>query len=264
MPVVVVEGDNPVRHRSYAVYALLLLNLAVYAYAAWQGAGAEFIDRFGFTPAAPTATTAVTSLFIHTGLVHVLGNLFWLWMFGDNVEDVLGPLLFLACFLICGVAGQHLYQAAHPRFAGRMIGSSGAVSGLIGLYVVLFPSAHFKLHLAVRYWSSGAIRTSAAAAVAIWWLEQLGLAVVAEINEVPWAKGVAYLAHLGGFAAGLTLGGLIRWMRFAAHFDRRRRRHWLFGYVSSERARRRRQPRPEVETGGTPDTRPRRRADDWE
>ncbi len=226
MPLFVVETDNPVRHQAYAVYGLMLVNAAVYAYAVFNGIDSDLIRDFGFVPAGPSTTTVVASMFIHAGFWHLLGNVLFLWTFGDNVEDVLGPLFLLMCYLVCGIAGTHAYQIVHPGSGTRVVGASGAVSGLMGMYAVLFPKAKFRIDLIVARIKFGSARTTAVSALTLWCILEVFWAMLIEIPEAPFMGGVAFSAHVGGFATGALLGALCLWMGYDHRYDRHYRRPW--------------------------------------
>jgi membrane associated rhomboid family serine protease len=141
----------------------------------------------------PPPFTILTSLFLHAGFLHLLGNMWFLWIFGDNVEDRMGPLKFVAFYLLTGTIGAVSQSLLMPGSPGPMIGASGAVAGVLGGYFLLFPRARVSTLLLI-------FRVSLPAWVflGVWFAGQLLLG-----ND----SGVAWMAHVGGFLAGL---GLVR------------------------------------------------------
>lgn len=135
-----------------------------------------------------------TSMFMHANFLHLAGNMIFLWIFGDNIEDKLGKVLFLFFYLICGVAAAvlHVYTTADPAIP--ILGASGAVSGVLGAYVVFFP-VH-RVHMFV--FPFGVMKTPAFMWIAVWFIEQI---VFAKMDRT----GVAWYAHIGGFIAGLGM-----------------------------------------------------------
>ena len=180
-----------------------------------------FIAEFGFTPAivgAALATgepqtvgagllTVLTSMFLHGGWFHVIGNLLYLRVFGDNVEDRLGHLPFLLFYIASGFAGAFGQWLIHPTSSTPMVGASGAVAGVLGAYIVLFPRARvltlFPVFIFLTF-----IEVPAVVFLGIWAAQQFlnGYLVLGETV----AGGVAWFAHIGGFVLGLGVGGVAR------------------------------------------------------
>ena len=177
-----------------------------------QGALQSFIQAWGVVPREytlgrdialtiplPFWSTLLTSMFLHGGWMHLGGNMLYLWIFGDNLEKVMGHARFLIFYLVCGIAA----ALAHIAFSGGStvptVGASGAISGVLGGYLVLFPRNH------VRVLTRGGIMAVPAIVVLGFWIViQLinGIGSIATTSET---GGVAYLAHVGGFVAGLVL-----------------------------------------------------------
>jgi membrane associated rhomboid family serine protease len=156
--------------------------------------------------------TIFTSMFLHGGLMHLAGNMLYLWIFGNNIEDVMGRLRFLAFYLLCGVAGAMAQIAVRPASQVPMIGASGAIAGVLGAYLVMFPAARvttlFFFVFFVRF-----VPVPALIVLGSWLLVQL-------VNAGSMGPaGVAWFAHLGGFLAGLVL---------IVPFRRRRVPHGLY------------------------------------
>ena len=143
--------------------------------------------------------TLLTNMFLHGGWMHLLGNMFFLYIFGDNVEDACGHVKYLIFYLICGVAASLFWLATSWGSQYPAVGASGAISGVMGAYFVLYPEA--RVRALVRFgffWQI--IRVPAYLMLGLWFLYQLLLALI------PINLGVAYWAHVGGFITGLALG----------------------------------------------------------
>lgn len=210
------RDDNPVTVTPYVTYALIVACALVFAYqlTLTPQASQAFVYGFGVTPAllfdfaelppsiaqVPPAATLITSMFLHGGILHLLGNLLYLWIFADNVEDHLGRGRFLVFYVVCGLAAALAQSLLEPRSEIPMIGASGAISGVLGAYLVLFPRAHVLvaiplfviLHLA---------RLPAMAVLGLWFAVQL----ISSLNAPAGEPGIAFAAHAGGFVAGLVL-----------------------------------------------------------
>jgi membrane associated rhomboid family serine protease len=150
----------------------------------------------------PVRWTLLTSMFLHGGLLHLLGNMLYLWIVGDNVEEVLGPIRYIIVYLICGLAGSLAQIAADPDSTIPTLGASGAIAGLIGAYVVWFPHHQIRV-LVFRFITvlPAVIVMGGWIAIQIW----LGAASFHRGGD---PGGVAYLAHVGGALTGLLVGVL--------------------------------------------------------
>jgi len=163
----------------------------------------EFVHQFGFVPARFAAESLLTSMFLHGGWMHLIGNMIFLWVFGDNVEDILGHARYLLFYLICGVAAALLQFAINPESRVPMVGASGAIFGVMGAYAIKFPHARISM----IGWFIILFTFEAPA-----WLVMVyffgvnffsGLGAIADVmNE---RGGTAFFAHLGGFVAGAIL-----------------------------------------------------------
>jgi len=191
------------------------------------GSRAELvIQTFGFIPARlahpavwhytwwEVVITLVTSLFLHGGFVHLLGNLVYLWVFGDAVEDALGHVRYFFFYLACGAIGSVLHTMIFPASVIPSIGASGSIAGVLGAFFVLRPRARIvTLFPLVVYWAMAEVR--AALFLPVWFLMQffngfLSLASAAGTQEV---AGVAWWAHVGGFLFGALFAALYRGAR---------------------------------------------------
>lgn len=164
-----------------------------------------FYDRFAVIPAVVSAggnlSSVVTAMFLHGGIMHLFGNMLYLWIFGDNVEHAFGHVPFLAFYLASGVAATVVQVALFPGSEVWNLGASGAIAGVLGAYILLFP--HSLVNVLVGY---SRVRMPALLAIGAWFAlqflsgaSQLGNASAAETG------GVAFWAHIGGFVAGLAL-----------------------------------------------------------
>jgi len=182
-----------------------------------QRALQELVQTFGIVPAAFTWPAVVTSMFLHGGWLHVLGNMLYLWIFGDNVEDRLGHARYLMFYLFCGAVAALGQTAINPHSLVPMIGASGAVAGVMGAYFVLYPHSRVLTAVFIVFFLD-LIEIPAIFFLGIWFLMQF-FSGVGSLGAEAADGGVAFWAHVAGFAAGAALGGL--W-RFAEHSRRHR------------------------------------------
>lgn len=159
--------------------------------------------------------TVFTSMFLHAGWLHLIGNMLYLWIFGDNVEDMMGHFRFLLFYLLCGVAAAMTHVASDPHSVIPTLGASGAVSGVLGAYMLLFPWAGVQVLMLLGLFSR-VILVPAWVMLGLWFLLQ----VVNSSASAGGQGGVAYFAHIGGFVAGALLVWLFR------KPQRRRRAYW--------------------------------------
>ena len=165
--------------------------------------------------------TPLTSMFLHGGWFHIIGNLWFLWIFGDNVEDAMGPIRFVVFYLSCGLAASAAQTFMQPDSVVPMVGASGAIGGVMGAYARLYPRAHIHTFLALGFYFT-TISVPAIAMLGYWFLLQVlgGLPTLGEAGG-----GVAFWAHVGGFVAGILLIGPFQRADFlAAHRAQRARR----------------------------------------
>lgn len=218
-----IHDDNPTRRAPVVTWALVVITGAVWVLV--QGAGlapAQFeasICSFGAIPAEVTgggglsagpcaegglgAEAMLTSIFLHGGWLHLIGNLWFLWIFGNNVEDSMGRGGFVAFYLLTGLAAAGAHIASDPGSVVPMVGASGAISGVMGAYLVLFPRARVKTLLVLLVFVT-VVDLPAFVYLGYWFLIQLvSSGTVA-------SAGVAFWAHIGGFAAGVLLIPLFR------------------------------------------------------
>ena len=150
----------------------------------------------------PPLATLVTSMFLHGGLMHLLGNMLYLWVFGDNVEDAMGHLRFVAFYLLCAVSAAIIYTWTDPSSTVPTVGASGAISGVLGAYLLLFPHARVRTLVTLGFFIH--ITFLPAWVLLVVWI---GFQILSHASQPldPQAGGVAYAAHIGGFVAGLAL-----------------------------------------------------------
>jgi membrane associated rhomboid family serine protease len=223
-----IRDHNPSGRTPFVTYGLIAVNIAVFL-AYWLGlqtenALNEFLYTWGLVPQSVMQgqgyVTILTSMFLHGGWMHIAGNMLFLWIYGDNMEDEMGPLRFLLFYLACGASAAFLQIAADPSSGVPMVGASGAIAGVMGGYLLLFPKARVDvLFIFVVFFRIFPI--PAWIVLGIWFALQIFNGVVTPTT----GGGVAYWAHAGGFIGGLLLsvpllirlGGTAFWHRTAGH-----------------------------------------------
>ena len=214
------KDENPTRRFPIVTVTLIALNILIFLYQVFSPQGLEYhVLRMGaipyeithfttvtFFPRISPPLTLLTSMFIHGGFLHLFGNMLYLWIFGNNIEDFLGPLRFILFYLISGLGASLIHIAFHPSSQVPMIGASGAIAGVLGAYFLLYPEARVLT------------------LVLIWILPVpafiiLGLWFVAQVMNIGIGGGVAWFAHIGGFLIGL---GLLR-----LYLKKKRVRSWI-------------------------------------
>ena len=158
----------------------------------------------------PPIATMFTSMFLHGGWLHLIGNMLFLWIFGDNVEDAMGHLRFIVFYLVCGVAAVLAQSFPNPDSTVPMIGASGAISGVLGAYLLLYPRAQILVLLPLGLFTR-LVHLPAILVLGLWFAMQL----VSSLLAAPGTGGVAFGAHVGGFVAGMLLVPLFKTRRVA-------------------------------------------------
>jgi membrane associated rhomboid family serine protease len=219
-----IRDHNPSERTPFVTWALIAVNVAVFALT-WPmfsdpAALQQLYVTWGLVPRLSEPSTFVTSMFLHGGVMHLLGNMLFLWIFGDNLEEEMGHLGFLGFYLAGGIAAAWLQVAADPRSTIPMVGASGAIAGVMGGYLLLFPKARVDVLLffviIIRI-----IPVPAWIMLGVWF----GLQLVGGYGANSQTGGVAYWAHAGGFVAGFVLtlplwlrrGGPAFWTRTEGH-----------------------------------------------
>jgi len=209
------RDDNPTTLRPVITIGLIALCTLVFFWQLSLGAHAEaMIQALGVMPAAlfgkqtqspefmqvPAVLTVVTSMFLHGGWMHLIGNMLYLWIFGNNVEDAMGHGRFVLFYLLCGVAAVLAQALPAPDSTIPMIGASGAISGVLGAYLLLYPHARILVLIPFGTFSR-MVYLPAMVVLGFWFLLQFMSILLADPNQ----PGVAFGAHAGGFVAGMLL-----------------------------------------------------------
>lgn len=155
----------------------------------------------------PIYLTVLTAMFMHGGYAHLFGNLLYLWIFGDNVEQRMGVLGFAGFYLACGAAATAAQVLLNPSGVIPNLGASGAISGVLGAYIIFFPRN--RVHALFFYYI---VSVPAFVAIGIWIVFQFFNGVGAAVASEATLGGVAYGAHIGGFVAGVAIAGAVRWL----------------------------------------------------
>jgi membrane associated rhomboid family serine protease len=203
-------GDDDTSRKTFPLitYALIALN-ALFFFVELSG-GDSFIGKWAFVPSRFLANpfgdflTIFTSMFMHAGWLHLGGNMLYLWIFGDNVEDRFGHIQFIIFYLLCGLAATFLQLAFSIGSNVPNLGASGAIAGVLGAYILLFPQGRVRV-----LQGSQVIQVPALIVIGIWIALQLFSGIGSIANTVD-TTGVAYMAHIGGFLAGFVLTFLFR------------------------------------------------------
>ena len=192
----------PSRTTPWMTFLLIALNILVFAgeITLSDEDASAFMMAFGLIPAEFSWVSAFTAMFIHGGWLHIAGNLLSLWIFGDNVEDRMGHGRFLAFYLIAGLAGNLAQVAALPDATMPLIGASGAIAGVMGAYLVLFPYSRV-LVLVFLFVFIDVIEIPAVFFLVFWFLIQL-VSGAGQLANLP-GENVGFWAHIGGFVAGV-------------------------------------------------------------
>jgi membrane associated rhomboid family serine protease len=161
----------------------------------------EFLTTFGVVPAYFTAPTLITSMFLHGSWSHVLGNMWYLWIFGDNVEDRVGHGRFIVFYLLCGIAAALGQVAVDPASTMPTIGASGAIAGVMGAYFVLYP--HSRVLTLIPWIFLQIVELPALVLLGFWFVMQLFSAGTIAMTTTSQAGGVAFAAHVVGFVVGM-------------------------------------------------------------
>ena len=206
----------PSRSFPLVTLALIVVNVLVFLYELGLGPTLDrFLLAYGFVPAVyfhsarvqpwdlpARVTPMVSSMFLHGGWLHLIGNMWVLWIFGDNVEDRLGKGRYLLYYLVCGLVAAYVHYLTGPRSGVPVVGASGAIAGVMGGYCVLFPHARivalFPIFIFLRI-----VTIPAVLFLAFWFFAQLLNGMAA--SAAHFGGGVAWWAHVGGFAAGVVM-----------------------------------------------------------
>jgi membrane associated rhomboid family serine protease len=201
--------ENPTKIKPIVNWSIIIASILVFL---WQTSGGESyfvfsLFNYGLVPARILSGSGLhtffTSIFLHGGWSHLLGNMLFLAIFGDNIEDCCGHLRYLAFYLASGVVASAFWMFTAWGSNFPAVGASGAISGVLGAYFILYPNARIRTLIGVGFfWRM--IRVPAYMMIGLWFVYQLMLA------SLPLNTGVAYTAHIGGFLAGIALSRVIR------------------------------------------------------
>ena len=228
---------GPRRRLPWITWGLIAVNVVVFLYQVSLGADAQaFIFAYSVVPVAlthgipqtslpgvpahipfhtpsPVYLTLITSMFLHAGWLHIGGNMLFLYIFGDNVEDRMGHIPYLLFYLFCGVVAGITQVAVDPGSSIPSLGASGAIAGVLAAYLVLFPLARVRTIIFIVFFFT-IVTLPAFVLIGIWFLLQFLDGVAALSNVQQGMGGVAYFAHVGGFVTGLVITFLLRpWLR---------------------------------------------------
>ncbi len=217
------HDDNPTQINPIVTIALIVACSLVFLYQASlpEPVGEEFVFHYGAIPAAifghekalpdiavgfPASLALLTSMFLHGGWMHLIGNMLYLWIFGNNIEDVMGHVKFVMFYVVCGLLAAMSHALTDPASGIPMVGASGAISGVLGAYLLLFPRAQVFVVIPLGIF----IRTMyvpAGFVLGFWFVLQL---LSGGMSLGQGGGGVAFFAHVGGFVAGMALIGVFK------------------------------------------------------
>jgi membrane associated rhomboid family serine protease len=216
--VIPIRDINPTERFAVVTLVLIALNIVVFVYELTLGgiSSEAFVESFAVVPArlfaslpdggaVPPAATLVTSMFLHGGFLHIAGNMLYLWIFGNNVEDSMGRVRFILFYTLCGCIAAFAHAFANRYSTTPMIGASGAISGVLGAYLLLYPRARVVTLIFFGF----IVRTAEIPAMAVlgfWFVLQFLNALFSSGG----AGGVAWYAHVAGFVSGMLLVGLFK------------------------------------------------------
>ena len=213
------HDDNPTQQTPIVTIIFIGLCVLTYAYQSSlpQEPGAVFALQYGAIPALifghasfpdgaaaiPASMTLLTSMFLHGSWMHLLGNMLYLWIFGNNIEDTMGHWKFIVFYMLCGILAALSHALTDTASPIPMVGASGAISAVLGAYLLLFPRAHVLVLLPVL----GMTRVPAGIVLGMWFVTQL---ISGGMSVGRTGGGVAFFAHIGGFLAGMALIGVFK------------------------------------------------------
>jgi membrane associated rhomboid family serine protease len=208
-------GDDNTARRSLPVVTYALIAANVLFFLVELSGGQAFIQQWAFIPRRFTqdpydaAPTIFTAMFMHAGWLHLGGNMLYLWIFGDNIEDRLGPVKFLIFYLVCGLAATFAQYYISPNSRIPNVGASGAIAGILGSYLLLFPHARVRVLLYNQI-----VHMPALFVLGFWIALQIfaGAGALFNTAQTEDTGGVAYMAHVGGFVAGFLVALVVRGM----------------------------------------------------
>ena len=208
-------GDDNTSRRTVPVVTYALIAINVLFFLVELIGGDAFIETWAFVPSrfllnpAGDFVTVFTSMFMHAGWLHIGGNMLYLWIFGDNVEDRFGHAKYLVFYLICGIAATFAQLVFSMGSSIPNLGASGAIAGVLGAYLLLFPQRSVRVMV-----GTGVTEMPALIVIGLWFVLQL-FSGIGSLGAASDTGGVAYMAHIGGFIAGVVLAIILRGNRVA-------------------------------------------------
>jgi len=217
------KDENPSRTVPIVNFFFILANIVVFIYLKYNVSAdnQQLFLQLGFIPyeisnlvdiypkdLVPIPLTIFTSMFIHGGWLHLLSNMLYLWIFGDNIEDRLGHITFLFFYLLCGLFAALVHGLVHINSRVPSVGASGAIAGILGAYLLFFPKAHIKT-LFIVFVFAKIIKLPAMIVLGFWIITQV-LSAYAEYGIHRGGGGIAWFAHVGGFISGLILAFAVK------------------------------------------------------
>jgi len=203
-------GDDNSGRRITPIVTYVLIAINVLVFFLELNNGEEFIQRWAFVPSRfltdpiGDIATLFTSMFLHAGWAHLLGNMLYLWIFGDNVEDRFGHGLFFVFYILSGLAATFAQLAISLGSSVANVGASGAIAGVLGSYLILYPGRQVRVLM-----GRAIIPMSALIVIGLWFLLQIFSQISVFTAGSQGEGGVAYMAHIGGFVAGVVLTYLL-------------------------------------------------------
>jgi membrane associated rhomboid family serine protease len=206
-------GDDNSQRRTFPTVTIVLIVLNVLVFLAELSGGDQFITTWAFIPSrfaqdpGANAVTLFSAMFMHGGWLHLFGNMLFLWIFGDNVEDRFGHVKFLVFYLAAGIAATFAQFALAPHSSVPNVGASGAIAGVLGAYILMFPRSRVNVLLGRQI-----VAMPAVFVLGMWIVLQLisGVGTIAYTDESANVGGIAYMAHIGGFVAGFLMAFVFR------------------------------------------------------
>ncbi len=215
------QDDNPTEITPVVTVTFIVMCVLVFLYEVSlpPQAGEIFVYMYGAIPAVvfgnaqlppelislPAYGTLISSMFLHGGWMHLIGNMLYLWIFGNNIEDVMGHVKFVIFYVTCGVLAALSHAMIDPQSEIPMVGASGAIAGVLGAYLLLYP--HARVLVLVPYGFIGTFHIPAVIVLGLWFVMQLLSGGMSLGHQ---GGGVAFFAHIGGFIAGMVLIGLFK------------------------------------------------------
>lgn len=205
-------GDDNSFRKTTPVVTYFLIALNIFVFFLEIGGGEPFILKWAFVPNRflnhpfSNVSTLFTSMFMHADWGHLIGNMLYLWIFGDNVEDRFGKVKFIIFYLVCGIGATFVQLFFQPETTIPNLGASGAIAGVLGAYILLFPRGKVNVMIGPHF-----TQMSAVSVIGFWFLLQFISGVASRVDTGQGdVGGVAYMAHVGGFLVGLGIAFLFR------------------------------------------------------